>query len=186
MGFWDEGAIIADRGTGQYADHDRVRTIDFEGKFYRSRGPLNVPRSPQGPPGPVPGRGVAQVHGREPGGCKMMFVKQPIVAATEYEAKARFEAMRNPTASQLESSLSHLSTHTEIDFSTFALDEPLPRDMTTNGHQTSLASLYHMGGTVREVATTWLHHYVDETMVGTPDRVAKRMGEVIEEVGGDG
>ncbi|MCU1690480.1 MAG: hypothetical protein JWN20_2408 [Jatrophihabitantaceae bacterium] len=43
-----------------------------------------------------------------------------------------------------------------------------------------------MGGTVREVATTWLHHYVDETMVGTPDRVAKRMGEVIEEVGGDG
>jgi len=44
---WDEDAIVADPDTGYYADHTKVHRADFEGRFYKSRGPLNVPRSPQ-------------------------------------------------------------------------------------------------------------------------------------------
>src|SRR6266699_3729745 len=41
--------MVRDRATGTYADHARVRTIDFVGKYYKSRGPLNTVR-PQGHP----------------------------------------------------------------------------------------------------------------------------------------
>lgn len=35
---------------GLVADHRKVHTIDFEGRFHRSRGPLNAPAGPQGRP----------------------------------------------------------------------------------------------------------------------------------------
>ncbi|WP_380160115.1 NtaA/DmoA family FMN-dependent monooxygenase [Kineococcus sp. R86509] len=47
---WDADAVLADRETGYYADFRKVHTVDHVGKFYRSRGPLNTPRSPQGRP----------------------------------------------------------------------------------------------------------------------------------------
>ena len=47
---WDEDAVVADAATGRYVDLDRVRTIDHAGDVFRVRGPLNVPRSPQGRP----------------------------------------------------------------------------------------------------------------------------------------
>jgi FMN-dependent oxidoreductase (nitrilotriacetate monooxygenase family) len=47
---WDADAVLADRETGYYADFRKVHTVDHVGKFYRSRGPLNTPRSPQGKP----------------------------------------------------------------------------------------------------------------------------------------
>lgn len=47
---WEEGALVADTETGVYVDHTKVHTINFEGKHFRSRGPLNTLRSPQGYP----------------------------------------------------------------------------------------------------------------------------------------
>jgi FMN-dependent oxidoreductase (nitrilotriacetate monooxygenase family) len=47
---WEEGALVADRSTGIYVDASKVHPINFEGQFYRSRGPLNTLRSPQGKP----------------------------------------------------------------------------------------------------------------------------------------
>jgi FMN-dependent oxidoreductase (nitrilotriacetate monooxygenase family) len=49
-GSWDPGAIVADRKTGVLIDHTKVHTIDFEGQYYRSRGPLNSGPCPQGRP----------------------------------------------------------------------------------------------------------------------------------------
>jgi alkanesulfonate monooxygenase SsuD/methylene tetrahydromethanopterin reductase-like flavin-dependent oxidoreductase (luciferase family) len=43
-----------------------------------------------------------------------------------------------------------------------------------------------MGDTVREIAETWWHHYINEDFVGTPDQVAEAMGAAMDEVGGDG
>ena len=34
----------------QFADPDKIRRVEHDGKFFRTRGPLNVPRSPQGRP----------------------------------------------------------------------------------------------------------------------------------------
>ncbi len=47
---WDDDAIVADKESGRYTRADGVRPIDHEGEYYRVRGPLNVPRSPQGHP----------------------------------------------------------------------------------------------------------------------------------------
>ncbi len=47
---WDDDAIIMDKATGRFADGDKVRALKYEGKFFRSHGPLPVPRSAQGHP----------------------------------------------------------------------------------------------------------------------------------------
>src|SRR5688572_18028312 len=49
-GSWERGAIVADRKTGTLIDHAKVHTIDYEGRYYRSRGPLNSGPCPQGQP----------------------------------------------------------------------------------------------------------------------------------------
>jgi FMN-dependent oxidoreductase (nitrilotriacetate monooxygenase family) len=49
-GSWDPGAIVADRKSGVLIDHTKVHQIDYEGQYYRSRGPLNSGPCPQGRP----------------------------------------------------------------------------------------------------------------------------------------
>nr|WP_281379084.1 NtaA/DmoA family FMN-dependent monooxygenase [Chthonobacter rhizosphaerae] len=49
-GSWEPGAIVADRESGILIDHTKVHTIDFEGEYYRCRGPLNSGPLPQGQP----------------------------------------------------------------------------------------------------------------------------------------
>ena len=47
---WDRDARVADKEAGRYLDPAKVRTAHHDGPFVRTRGPLNVPRSPQGRP----------------------------------------------------------------------------------------------------------------------------------------
>jgi FMN-dependent oxidoreductase (nitrilotriacetate monooxygenase family) len=47
---WEEGALRLDRSAGIYADPSKVHYVNFSGQWFRSRGPLNIPRSPQGRP----------------------------------------------------------------------------------------------------------------------------------------
>ncbi len=47
---WDADAIVMDRGRGVFVDPAKVRAIDFKGRFFSSRGPLNTARPPQGRP----------------------------------------------------------------------------------------------------------------------------------------
>ncbi|RKR73022.1 NtaA/DmoA family FMN-dependent monooxygenase [Frondihabitans australicus] len=47
---WKDGAVIADPESGVYADHTKVQPIDFEGKYFKSRGPLNTIPGPQRQP----------------------------------------------------------------------------------------------------------------------------------------
>jgi FMN-dependent oxidoreductase (nitrilotriacetate monooxygenase family) len=47
---WEDDAVLADKVEGVWGDSTRIRTIDHEGKHFKVRGPLNVPRSPQGHP----------------------------------------------------------------------------------------------------------------------------------------
>jgi FMN-dependent oxidoreductase (nitrilotriacetate monooxygenase family) len=42
---WEPDAVVA--ADGVYADHTKVHPIDFEGKYFRSRGPLNTIPGPQ-------------------------------------------------------------------------------------------------------------------------------------------
>jgi FMN-dependent oxidoreductase (nitrilotriacetate monooxygenase family) len=47
---WEDGAVVGDQTEGVWADPDKVHRIDHEGKYFKVRGPLNSPRSPQGHP----------------------------------------------------------------------------------------------------------------------------------------
>ena len=47
---WDDGALIIDKKSGRFADPTKVKRLDHNGKFFKSRGPFTVPRSPQGHP----------------------------------------------------------------------------------------------------------------------------------------
>ena len=48
-GSWQPGAIIADRASGILVDHTKVHAVNYEGKFYKTRGPLNSGPAPAGP-----------------------------------------------------------------------------------------------------------------------------------------
>ena len=66
---WAEDAVVDDRTSGQYTLPGRIQPINHEGTFYDVRGPLTVPRGPQGRPVLVqagssePGRSFASKHG---------------------------------------------------------------------------------------------------------------------------
>ena len=47
---WEPDAVVLDRTTPMFADGRKVHAIHHEGKYFRCRGPLNAPRSPQGRP----------------------------------------------------------------------------------------------------------------------------------------
>ncbi|MGA9013477.1 MAG: LLM class flavin-dependent oxidoreductase, partial [Acetobacteraceae bacterium] len=42
---WDDDAIVIDKQTGLFAHPDKVRRLDHQGQWFRSRGPFTVPRS---------------------------------------------------------------------------------------------------------------------------------------------
>lgn len=53
MGHWDtwaEDALILDQKHGLFADAEKVKRLDYKGRYFKSRGPFTVPRSPQGHP----------------------------------------------------------------------------------------------------------------------------------------
>ncbi|GII85541.1 monooxygenase [Sphaerisporangium siamense] len=47
---WEDDAILADRGTGAYADTAKIHPVEHAGEHFLVRGPLNVSRPPQGRP----------------------------------------------------------------------------------------------------------------------------------------
>jgi FMN-dependent oxidoreductase (nitrilotriacetate monooxygenase family) len=47
---WEDDAIVQDKISGLFAHPEKVHRLDYEGRYYRSRGPFTVPRSAQGHP----------------------------------------------------------------------------------------------------------------------------------------
>ncbi|WP_439816069.1 NtaA/DmoA family FMN-dependent monooxygenase [Zavarzinia sp. CC-PAN008] len=219
---WDENAIVRDRERGIYADYTKVRTIDFKGKYFKCRGPLNTVRSPQGRPtmlqagGSPAGRDFAskyadcviavaagpaamkafrddiraraEAHGRDPDSVKILYLVAPVLGETEAEAQAK-QARQIADPLFLEQCLALIAAITDIDFKKFPLDEPLKERLVTNGEQTSLDMFQKWGSgkTLRELVVEASGGLVASVeLIGTPDQVADKMGETMEEVGGDG
>jgi long-chain alkane monooxygenase len=138
-----------DREHAIFADASKVHRIEHLGRFFKSRGPLNVVRSPQN--GPVilqagssaKGRDFAAKYadatfaiqpraqdaaayfadikgrmaelGRNPEECKILFGLQPIIGATESEAKALQEEHNKMVPA--EGGMAILSAHLDFDLS---------------------------------------------------------------------
>jgi FMN-dependent oxidoreductase (nitrilotriacetate monooxygenase family) len=217
---WDEDAIVADPDTHYYADFTKVHRSDFEGEFYKTRGPLNVPRSPQVNPvfcqagGSPAGRDFAAKNadlllnipngpeamkefrddirrraegfGRDPDEIKIFFVIYPIVGESDERAQAIDKEWYAREDYNFEVSMSHFEATQEIDMSVFDPDQPLPDDVSTNGHQSTLENTKRgwKGKTVRQGATSGRTEALP--LVGSPSTIADRMEEVMDYVGGDG
>jgi FMN-dependent oxidoreductase (nitrilotriacetate monooxygenase family) len=47
---WEDDAILQDKASGLFARAEKVHRLDYDGRYFRSRGPFTVPRSAQGHP----------------------------------------------------------------------------------------------------------------------------------------
>ena len=47
---WEPDAVLLDRERPMFADGRKVRAVNHQGRYFKCRGPLNAPRSPQGRP----------------------------------------------------------------------------------------------------------------------------------------
>jgi len=216
---WEPDAVVMDRATGTYADWRKVHPIQFEGQYFKVRGPLNTVPSPQGRPtfvqagGSPRGRAFAAKHadsviaptstlkgikeyrddvrahaekcGRNPDDIKILFLVYPTLAETTAEAREKHHRMVNEPWF-IEAALASAGTTSDIDFSEFSLDEPLPCRLTTNGEQGSLDRFQQWGSgkTLRQLASERFDNELD--LIGTPEEVADKMAAVMDYVGGDG
>ncbi len=219
---WDPGAIIADRESGVLVDPTKVHGVYHDGKYFKTRGPLNSGPAPQGQPviaqagGSPRGRRFAGAHadtivvvvsgieamrayredvhrhmiacGRDPSDCKVLYLVNPILGETMADAQERRARRQALVDSQIDQRLAHFGKLTNIDFGQFDLNKPLPNNVTTNALQLSLEEFRRVaaGRSIRETIASFNAVDFSIDLCGTPDFVAARMGEVMEEVGGDG
>ena len=125
--------------------------------------------------------------GRNPDHCKVLFMATPVLANTDEEAQARGALRGVATDDQVRRRLAQMGWTTNIDFSGHDLDAPVG-ELTTNGHQSSLANFLKKAGgrTLREAIIAYTSHGGCVDLVGTPDTVAAQMDEAMQEAGGDG
>ncbi|HUF99891.1 MAG TPA: NtaA/DmoA family FMN-dependent monooxygenase [Ilumatobacter sp.] len=224
---WEPGSVLVDQENGIFADPSKVHNVNFEGKYYKSRGPINTARAPQGKPvivqagGSPAGRAYAAQYadsviasavsvevmkeyradvraqaltfGRKPDDVKVLFNVSPILGDTMEDAQARKARSAAASAANPMNRLANMGFTNNIDFSQFDLDVPIGELaaaglMVTNGHQSSLDAIVKASShlTLREFGSSAGAGGPRIELLGTPDQVAAQMGEVMEEVGGDG
>ena len=217
---WEADALVMDRDRPMFADASKVHRIEHVGRFFRSRGPLNVVRSPQNGPAILQagtsgkGRDFAAQYadaifaiqprvpdaaayfadikgrmaqlGRDPEHCKILFGLQPIVAATEEQARALQE--EHNALVPAEGGMAILAAHLDFDLS------PLPADALMVERAESelqrLKTRYRRADgtpmTLREVGQRHGQSVGLPQFVGTPCSIADQMEAFIDVVGGDG
>jgi FMN-dependent oxidoreductase (nitrilotriacetate monooxygenase family) len=122
--------------------------------------------------------------GRNPDDIKVLYLVYPFLGETDEEAKAKHRRIVNEP-SFTEAALAGIGQITDIDFSQYELDKPLPK-LTTNGESGALDKFQQWGSgkTLRQLTSERFDNGLD--LIGTPDAVAERMGKAIEAIGGDG
>jgi len=122
--------------------------------------------------------------GRNPDDIKILYLIYPFLGETDEEAKARHHRIVNEPGF-VEAALAGIGQITDIDFSQYDLNKPLPK-LTTNGESGALDKFQQWGSgkTLRQLASERYDNGLD--LIGSPDTVAERMGEAIEAIGGDG
>ncbi len=218
---WEPGALVLDRESGVYADPERVHYVRHEGAWFSSRGPLNIPRSPQGRPVIIQagssGRGKkfaarwAEVvftiqqtpelmkrfsddvraslatFERAPESCKILTAVMPFVADTVAQAEAdrdAHNAMIHPLVG-----LSTLASHSNFDFSTLPLDQPL-RDAVSRGTQGMFETVMRITRdealSLSDVGTLYGRSVLVPQIAGTASDVADYLESIVSAGAADG
>jgi FMN-dependent oxidoreductase (nitrilotriacetate monooxygenase family) len=126
---------------------------------------------------------------RKPSDAKLLFLAHPVMADTDEEAQGKYERMGNAVAANIAQQLAGLSSYSGLDWTKFDLDAPVP-DVSEglNGHQSLVLQFveFAKGKTLRQALAERARHVGSVPIVGSPATCAAQMGEIMEEVGGDG
>jgi FMN-dependent oxidoreductase (nitrilotriacetate monooxygenase family) len=210
---WDKDALVLDRAAGIYADPSKVHYVDYKGSYFQSRGPLNIPRSPQGRPVIIQagssGRGKAfaarwseVIFALQPSltrmqaymkdvhaalAAKVLMAVMPFIGATHAEAEAKrdlHDSLVDPRVG-----LSTLAAHANADFSDLPLDANV-NDIADTGSQGNLAALRSIAGdgtmTISEAGRIYGSRVMCPRVIGTPEDVADHLISIVDSGAADG
>lgn len=213
---WEPDAVVLDEETRTWGDHTKVRTVDFDGKFFRCRGPLNAPQSPQGRPVFVQAGGSPRGRrfAARSANSVISGVEGGVGAMTAFRAEVRETAAgfgRDPDDCKVLFMVSPVLGETDSEArekrereQAFAEAHPELGLLHLSRHSGIDFSQWDLDEPIPETATTNGHQQllaqaIGRTpreilrkgtgaleFVGSPDSVAAQMDEVMQEVGGDG
>jgi long-chain alkane monooxygenase len=213
---WEPDAMVIDQDREIFADPAKVHPVHFEGKYFRSRGPLSAPRSPQGHPVICQAGGSARGRSFAARWAETIISSAGSVAAMkEFRDDIRTQAKgfgRDPDHIKVLFLIAPIVD--EYQESANAREQARIAEATTHldfylAHMSRLTGIDFSKYDLDEalpVLTSNGHQTVaaqysgrtpreiiragrslrDVDLVGTPDVVARQMQEIIEEVGGDG
>lgn len=163
---WDDNAIIGDRENGIYASGERIRYADIDNDWFKVKGPLNVPRSPQGHPVTIQAGGSGAFTALAARQADAIFAaeKPNLASAQQYYAQLKkqvAEQGRSPDSLKVLPGLQPIigATQKEAD--------DLLNELTQLHHP--LATLSHLSNTMNY---DWGQHKLDEAV---PD-IAAQLG----------
>jgi len=91
---WEDDSLIVNREAGKFADATKVKEIEYKGKWYSTKGTLNVPRPPQGYPVLIQAGSSAPGQDFAAGFGEVIFTAQQSLEA----AKAFYEGLNSKLA----------------------------------------------------------------------------------------
>jgi long-chain alkane monooxygenase len=212
---WEPDAVVMDEENGIFVDPEKVHVVDHNGRFFKSRGPLNTARPAQGQPVLVQAGGSPQ--GQDFAARHMDSVIAAMGSVEEMkDFRAGFrerlvKAGRNPDSCKVmfvaaptlaetnEEAQAHYKARQErkdpavvlagmgslVDIDFSKFDLDEPLAEMTTNGQQGTFKRFLKQGRTLREIAS-NYRYGLEDLVGTPDHVAGQMAEVMEEVGGDG
>ncbi|MGO4560005.1 NtaA/DmoA family FMN-dependent monooxygenase [Mesorhizobium sp. 2RAF21] len=137
-----------------------------------------------------------RAYGRDPSTLKIMFMVDLVLGMTDEEAQARAAALKEARWNDLsmQNMFFYLSANTRMDFSKYNPEMPFEEvyaDIQKHQNIDELISVMKIqlsgvkNKTLREALAT-ISLWPDLDLVGSPETVAAKMDEVMQEVGGDG
>jgi FMN-dependent oxidoreductase (nitrilotriacetate monooxygenase family) len=226
---WEPDAIVADYEKAIFADHMKVHRLDYVGKYFRCRGPLNTMPGPQGAIPMIeagnspPGRDLAarqgdalmanvqsladmkslredmhrrlRSYGRDPSSFKLLYLVRPIIGDTDEDARRQAQAIVDLrfTPEYRETQLFFLGQLTGLDLGHYDLEMPCDQilaELKANkgGVERSSAELLFKGTEGKTLGDMLSSRGFDADLglIGSPETVAAKMDELMQEVGGDG
>ena len=193
---WDEDAVVMDRANAVFADPTKVHRIEFEGEFYKSRGPLNVIRTPQNGPaliqaGTSPkGRAIAAKH------ADAIFAIQPHARDADLvdaglqllDDSAELEHAPVNELVPEEGGMAILSAHLNFDMSKLPPETEMASRDEPELQRMKPRYIRPEGGsfTASEIARRHGQSVSLPQFVGTVESIVDQMEAWVDEVGGDG
>ena len=197
---WDDDALVADAEAGVYIRPDRIHRVDYAGTHYRSRGYFGAPPSPQRTPTifqagtSAAGKALAVQH------AECVFIQGTTPAHTARNVaeirRAAADAGRDPDSIRIMAGLTAVVDDTTAgaerlygEFHAMQSDEIVAAlyagntgiDLLTLDPDRTLHQVLDSGGPVGQMGTSNI-----ERFLGTPDRPAPTVREILEELRGRG